>query len=101
MAHSTSLTGSAEDLNSILSHFPGGMHGRADSQHAVACCCGQDQCAYLAQNDAVLKGLEQDLESAAKIGQVCTTLSTSVHEVAFFIGDHVADICTAGSTGQA
>jgi hypothetical protein len=42
--------------------------------HAMAsnlrCCCGQPSCAYLDHNNAALGGLEKDLETAAKLGQV-------------------------------
>ena len=67
MAHSIPLSPAA-DLESLLSQATTGMHG--DAHRTPACCCGQQQCAYLEKNDEVLKGLEQDLQSAAQIGQV-------------------------------
>jgi hypothetical protein len=36
----------------------------------LRCCCGQPACAYLEHNNAALGGLEKDLETAAKLGQV-------------------------------
>lgn len=37
----------------------------------MKCCCGQPDCAYLEHNNAALGGLERDLETAARLGQVC------------------------------
>ena len=34
------------------------------------CCCGRPNCAYLEHNNAALGGLEKDLETAARLGQV-------------------------------
>jgi hypothetical protein len=45
---------------------------------ASTCCCGRSQCAYLAHNNAALEGLEKDLLSAARIGQV---RSITVHQI--------------------
>ena len=69
MAHSTSSFDSASALETLLAQSSHGMQSDGQ-QRPRACCCGQDQCAYLEQNDVVLKGLEQDLQSAAQIGQV-------------------------------
>ena len=35
------------------------------------CCCGQARCAYLLRNKLALNGLEKDVKSAARAGQVC------------------------------
>jgi len=37
---------------------------------ATKCCCGWPDCAYLEHNNAALGGLERDLETAARLGQV-------------------------------
>ena len=34
------------------------------------CCCGNDSCAYLRYNQSALDGLERDVRTAAKLGQV-------------------------------
>ena len=43
-------------------------HSRAPS--SLRCCCGRDDCALLEHNNVALEGLEKDLETAAKLGQV-------------------------------
>lgn len=37
---------------------------------SMQCCCGRPECAYLEHNNAALGGLERDLETAARLGQV-------------------------------
>lgn len=37
---------------------------------AMQCCCGRPECAYLEHNNAALGGLERDLATAARLGQV-------------------------------
>lgn len=39
---------------------------------AMKCCCGRPECVYLEHNNAALGGLERDLETAARLGQVRT-----------------------------
>ena len=41
-----------------------------DAQTALTCCCGRPSCAYWEHNNAALSGLERDLETAARLGQV-------------------------------
>lgn len=41
-----------------------------DAQTAQNCCCGRPSCAYWEHNNAALGGLERDLETAARLGQV-------------------------------
>lgn len=36
----------------------------------LRCCCGRDDCALLEHNNVALEGLEKDLETAARLGQV-------------------------------
>jgi hypothetical protein len=37
---------------------------------ALRCCCGRDDCAFLQHNNMALEGLEKDLATAARLGQV-------------------------------
>ncbi len=37
----------------------------------VACCCGNEGCAYLRQNTSALEAVERDVRTAAQLGQVC------------------------------
>jgi hypothetical protein len=54
-------------------------YGQSDSAAAAgsiphpppACCCGNEHCAYLQHNQRALDGLERDVRTAAKLGQVC------------------------------
>jgi hypothetical protein len=36
----------------------------------LRCCCGRKDCALLEHNNVALEGLEKDLETAARLGQV-------------------------------
>lgn len=36
----------------------------------LRCCCGRNDCAFLQNNNLALEGLEKDLETAARLGQV-------------------------------
>lgn len=49
----------------------------------MQCCCGRPGCAYLEHNNAALGGLERDLETAARLGQVRASMDGS--PVAYFI----------------
>ncbi|KAJ5778626.1 hypothetical protein N7520_001872 [Penicillium odoratum] len=50
-------------------HYPSiPTHSRAPT--SLRCCCGRDDCALLEHNNLALEGLEKDLETAAKLGQV-------------------------------
>ena|SRR5271155_4215228 len=49
--------------------------GMQSSNDTAQCCCGRPSCAYLEHNNAALGGLEKDLETAARLGQVNATLS--------------------------
>ena len=40
----------------------------------LKCCCGRKECAVLQYNNAALEGLERDLDTAAKLGQVSRTV---------------------------
>ncbi|CAI7640125.1 unnamed protein product [Penicillium palitans] len=39
----------------------------------LRCCCGRNDCALLEHNNVALEGLEKDLETAARLGQVHST----------------------------
>ena len=58
----------ASCLNTLLSQSFSGM--RASMERPSSCCCGNLQCAYLEHNNAALEALENQLENAARIGQV-------------------------------
>ena len=74
MTHSTAPPSASRALESLLSQSNGGMQ----TETQAACCCGRSHCAYLAHNNAVLEGLEKDLQSAAQIGQVSAHPQTSI-----------------------
>ncbi|KAK3485258.1 uncharacterized protein B0T23DRAFT_367187 [Neurospora hispaniola] len=45
---------------------------------AMRCCCGREDCVYLRHNCTLLKSVERDVHTAAKMGQVnCTMLEWS------------------------
>lgn len=43
-------------------------HSRAST--TLRCCCGHNDCALLEHNNVALEGLEKDLATAARLGQV-------------------------------
>lgn len=56
-------------------------NGNAESRlrlDAMQCCCGRPECVYLEHNNAALGGLERDLETAARLGQVRSPASSLV-----------------------
>lgn len=86
MAHSNALQPTASALDSLLSQSTAGM-----PSSSMPCCCGRPNCAYLKHNDAALRGLEQELQSAAQIGQV------SIHDYTLSSGEAGLDALTFGS----
>lgn len=44
------------------------MHSSAPA--TLRCCCGRDDCTLLERNHVALEGVEKDLETAARLGQV-------------------------------
>lgn len=67
-AHLTRLDHTGDD-NNILTATP--SNGNAELPTNMRCCCGRPDCAFLEHNDASLRGLEKDLETAARLGKVC------------------------------
>ena len=59
---------SAPCLDALLSQSFGAKRG--SMERPSSCCCGNLKCAYLEHNNAALDGLENQLENAARIGQV-------------------------------
>lgn len=55
-------------LDALLTQSFGAIQG--SMERPSSCCCGNLQCAYLEHNNAALDGLENQLENAARIGQV-------------------------------
>lgn len=42
----------------------------AQQPPAMRCCCGREDCVYLRHNCTLLKSVERDVHTAAKMGQV-------------------------------
>lgn len=63
----------ASCLDALLSQSSSRIRG--GTERPENCCCGNLQCAYLLHNNAALEGLENQLENAARIGQVRTCLA--------------------------
>lgn len=49
-------------------------------ERPASCCCGKLKCAYLEHNNAALEGLENQLENAARIGQVSACSSGNMFD---------------------
>lgn len=59
---------SKPDTSQPEGHIP--THSSSTSRADLHCCCGREECAFLQNNHEALKGLEKDLETAARLGQV-------------------------------
>lgn len=57
-----------DDLDAIMTRANG--HQLSDPDPKLLCCCGRPECVYLENNNTVLGGIERDLETAARLGQV-------------------------------
>lgn len=54
-------------------HIPAAASSNGNAEtpmQSMKCCCGRSDCAFLVHNDTALGGLEKDLETAARLGQV-------------------------------
>lgn len=60
-------------LSSSHSNRPANPHPDAPSQSLPCCCCARPDCAVVRQNQSALDRLESDLETAARLGQVCSS----------------------------
>jgi hypothetical protein len=56
-----------DDLN-VMTSSNGLRPSSSDGK--LQCCCGRPECAYLENNNTILGGIERDLETAARLGQV-------------------------------
>jgi hypothetical protein len=64
--------GAATGTSQVESYIP--THSSSTSWKDLHCCCGRKECAYLQNNHVALEGLEKDLETAARLGQVRSLL---------------------------
>lgn len=62
------------DLEAILARIPNG--GAASTTPNLQCCCGRTECSFLKHNCSALDDLEQEVRTAASLGQVCFCFST-------------------------
>jgi len=53
----------------------GSAETRMSTPSTMKCCCGRPDCAYLEHNNTALGGLERDLETAARLGQVRASIA--------------------------
>lgn len=68
-------------------HFPSiPTHSR--TAVSLRCCCGREDCALLEHNHVALEGLEKDLETAARLGQVRERVFFYCFIFAFLVGLH-------------
>ena len=82
MNHSPAAASSspaASCLDALLSQSSRVM--QRNMQRPSSCCCGNLHCAYLETNDAALQGLENQLENAARIGQVSADIMFLILEM--------------------
>jgi hypothetical protein len=75
---STHIPPSSARLGSENVIIPFSSAGRnyscGEEEGTLQCCCGRRDCAYLRHNNVALGDLEKDLETAARLGQVCFLL---------------------------
>lgn len=58
-------------LENAIIPFSSSAAGNHCEEGTLQCCCGRRDCAYLRHNNVALGDLEKDLETAARLGQVC------------------------------
>jgi hypothetical protein len=56
--------------HTFLQAYESGTTTFATAHSSVTCCCGNASCAFLRHNQTALEGLERDVCTAAKLGQV-------------------------------
>jgi hypothetical protein len=60
--------------NVIIPFSSSSRNNLCEDRDTLQCCCGRRDCAYLRHNNVALGDLEKDLETAARLGQVCSPL---------------------------
>lgn len=60
-----------DDLDALLGRIPAACTTTTD----MKCCCGRTDCSYLKHNSIALENLEEEVRTAATLGQVSTFLS--------------------------
>lgn len=60
------------------------------AEHELRCCCGRPSCAFLEHNNAALGALERELDMAARMGQVRTSLRLQCAIVALHLESDLA-----------
>jgi hypothetical protein len=63
-----------DDLETLIGRIPERCSSTAPN---LQCCCGRIDCAYLKHNCTALEVLEQEVHTAARLGQVRTFFETS------------------------
>lgn len=58
------------DVELQSQHLPSIPPAHSRTPLSLRCCCGRGDCALLEHNQIALEGLEKDLETAARLGQV-------------------------------
>lgn len=64
-------TSAGLELENAIIPFSSSAAGNYCEEGTLQCCCGRRDCAYLRHNNVALGDLEKDLETAARLGQVC------------------------------
>lgn len=65
----------AIDIHSFLEQSSALTPSIPATRANVACCCGNEACAYLKHNQSALDGLERDVCTAAQLGKVSLVVS--------------------------
>ena len=61
----------ADLMQSFLDNEQSDIDRIPPHRRPTTCCCGNEHCAYLKDNQRALDGLEKDVVNAARLGKVC------------------------------
>ena len=63
-----------DDLEALMKRIPAHRPATTPNSEVVKCCCGHEDCAFLKHNCSALDELEEEVRTAARLGQVRTSL---------------------------
>jgi len=75
-----------DDLEALIGRIP--ERPPSTTTPNLRCCCGRADCAYLKHNCSALDDLEQEVRTAAQLGQVCKCLFSLFSPCPILRGDY-------------
>lgn len=79
--HADLVTAQETSAESSMHDPKDDSHDGGDNRSLPQCCCGRPECPFLAHSCQLLEGLEKDVQTAARMGQVCSSLPSALRAV--------------------